>query len=182
MRIGAKIERAQVPVTTTTTATTTTDVQVAGMAWSTAGDRHPARITSVASQRFRRAARVTQTLGWRDVIQSFAHDAAEMPIVSRLLAAQVVLALGFLGLGGALALRGRPRTPRKRLLAGLTAGAGVASAGLALALVARTRVAPAVTAIFAYGHALRHYFPPRLPRARPARVTGVSRRAPSGAL
>lgn len=104
-------------------------------------------------------------MSWRDVAQSFAYDAAEMPIVSRLLAGQVVLALGYFGLRGALALRERSQARQmpSPLLTGLTAGVGIACAWAALALVSRTRAAPAVTVLFTYGHALRQYFPPRWP-------------------
>lgn len=131
----------------------------------------PARRVSLAARRARarRAASGKYAMSWRDVAQSFAHDAAEMPIVSRLLAGQVVLALGYFGLRGALALRERAQARQmpSPLLTGLTAGVGIAGAWAALALVSRTRAAPAVTALFTYGHALRQYFPPRrqLPRA-----------------
>lgn len=111
--------------------------------------------------RLRRAARITQTMGWRDVLQSFAHDAAEMPIVARLLGAQVVLGLGYISLRGVRALLKRTpaRARRRRLLVGLTAATGAVAAWTALVLIARTRAAPAVTAFFTYGHALRQYFP-----------------------
>lgn len=131
----------------------------------------PAGRVSLAARlaRAQRAASGNYAMSWRDVAQSFAHDAAEMPIVSRLLAGQVVLALGYFGLRGALALRERAQTHHtsSRRLGWLTAGVGVACAWAALALVSRTRAAPAVTALFTYGHALRQYFPPRrqLPRA-----------------
>lgn len=111
-----------------------------------------------------------RAMSWRDLAQSFAHDAAEMPIVSRLLAGQVVLALGYFGLRGALALRERTmarRTPSP-VLAGLTVGVVIGCGWAALALVSRTRAAPAVTAFFTFGHALRQYFPPRRPLARAA--------------
>lgn len=102
-----------------------------------------------------------QTMGWRDLAQSFAQDAAEMPIVSRLLAGQALLALGYAGLRGALALRERSSAGGLPTLA--LSGLTVAFAWGALALVSRTRSAPAITAFFAYGHALRQYFPPRSP-------------------
>lgn len=111
------------------------------------------------------AARNEQAMGWRDLAQSFAQDAAEMPIVSRLLAGQALLALGYAGLRGALALRGRSSAHRlpSLPLAAMTAAVAVAFAWGALALVSRTRAAPAITAYFAYGQALRQYLPPRLP-------------------
>lgn len=116
------------------------------------------------------ALRAEYVMSWRDLAQSFAHDAVEMPIVSRLLASQVVLALGYAGLRGALALREHRQTTRagSALLAGLTAGMGLACTWAAFTLVARTRAAPAITAFFTYGHALSQYLPSRRPIARAA--------------
>lgn len=120
-----------------------------------------------------------RSMSWRDAVQSFIHDTADMPIVSRLLASQVVLALGYASLYGVLALRRRTRgtlasnrrarpslTPsllrRHPMLAGATAATGLTFGWAAFALISRTRAAPAVTALFTYGHALQHYAP-RLP-------------------
>lgn len=111
------------------------------------------------------AARAVKTMGWRDLAQSFAQDAAEMPIVSRLLAGQALLALGYAGLHAALALRERSSAgPLPTLvLSGLTVAVGAACAWGTLALVSRTRAAPAITAFFVYGRALREYLPARRP-------------------
>ncbi len=129
------------------------------------GRRMP-RLAGVEPALGERSTRDGEVMGWRDLAQSFAQDAAEMPVVSRLLAGQVVLALGYASLRGALALRERSYSGPVPavLLAGLAAGGGIASVWAALALVSRTRAAPAITAFFAYGQALRQYLPPRLPR------------------
>lgn len=146
----------------------------------------PAIIPLDARARARRAPRVAErerargNMDWRDLAQSLAYDAAEMPIVPRLLAGQALLALGFVGLRGVVRLRRRHRERERehqhepthrlhaRLLGGLAATVGIAFAGTALALISRTRAVPALTAFFAYGHALRQYFPPRLPLTRAA--------------
>lgn len=133
--------------------------------------------TASGSAGERAATKIERTVAWRDLIQSFAHDIAETPVVSRLLAAQVVLALGGATLYAARALRrrthsatahsraGRSTQPAhragRRVLAGATIAGVLAFAWAALAFISRTRAAPAVTAIFVYGNALRHYFPPR---------------------
>lgn len=124
----------------------------------------------------RAATNVERSVAWRDVIQSYAHDVAETPIISRMLAAQVVLALGGASLYAARALRRRihsatnhPRAERPAepvhhdghpFLIGAMVAGGLALVWAALAFISRTRAAPAVTAIFVYGSALRRYFPP----------------------
>jgi hypothetical protein len=50
-----------------------------------------------------------RTRAWRDTIQAFTHDAAELPVIARLLAGQGVLLLGYASVYGALALRRRLR-------------------------------------------------------------------------
>jgi hypothetical protein len=54
------------------------------------------------------------------------------------------------------------------MLAGATAATGLTFGWAAFALVARTRAAPAVTALFTYGHALQHYAPRWSPLTRAA--------------
>ncbi|MFI5271713.1 MAG: hypothetical protein ACHQ4H_01600 [Ktedonobacterales bacterium] len=143
--------------------------------------QRPATVAVLAGQRL--GVRSERPIAWRDVAQSFAADAAEMPILTRLLGGQMALLLGYASLRGALALHqhgrgGRagskvlaPRSARRRpwrraLLASATASAGLAFVWTTLALVSRTRAVPVVTALFAYGHALWQYLPLRRPLVR----------------
>lgn len=81
-------------------------------------------------------------------------------MLSRLLVGQAALALGYLGLRGALALRARAVAHRRPawMLGALVGGAAVVYAWGALAFFSRTRTVPAITASLAYGHGLRQYF------------------------
>lgn len=102
-------------------------------------------------------------MSWRDLVQSVAHDVADMPVLARLLAGQAVLALGGVTLGGLLVLRERSqsRLMPTLLVGSLTVGAGGAFIWGVLALASRVRSVPAMTALFTYGEAAGDYLPLR---------------------
>ncbi|HEX6123035.1 MAG TPA: hypothetical protein VFY89_07740 [Ktedonobacterales bacterium] len=150
-----------------------------------AASRHPLRAVARMAPASRHATWQAHPLAWREVIQSFVHDTAELPLFSRLLAGQGFLLLGAVGVYGALAWRRRhrdlsgaqpgivrsstrARRHRHPLLVGALAATGLALGWAAAAFVARLHAIPAVTALFTYGHALRQYARPRRPPARAA--------------
>lgn len=146
------------------------EVETVTSAKSAAKAHDPMRSPQAPQVRTSQIADAERGVGWRDIVQSFVYDAAEMPIYSRLLVGQAVLGLGCLGLCAALVLRERVVAHRLPTwpLGVVAAGAAVAYAWGALALISRTRAVPAITASFTYGHALSQYVGRRQSPARAA--------------
>jgi hypothetical protein len=122
----------------------------------------------------------------RDVTETFLHSAAEAPAVTRLAANAALLLTAqaaATGTGAALRARGRlgertvPPPPRvggqrRLIVAAFAGGAMLLALWAALALLARVRRMPILTAYPLYGYALLRYLPvvtrtDRRPRPRP---------------